>query len=284
MKRIDLHTHSTFSDGTLTPQKLIEYASNKKLSAISITDHDTISGLNEAFEISKKFDIELITGVEFTCFISDMEVHILGYMFDKDSSILNEQIKKIAQSRKNRNDKMIEKFKDLGINIDYKDLLCGTNGNSITRSQFASALVKKGYAKTKDDAFDKYLKDGCSTYIKRKDIRATESIGLIKKAGGIAVLAHPLRYTKSILKISNIIDTLIPYGLDGVEAIYPTFTKDEIKSIKEICISKNLIVTGGSDFHGLARDNIDLGSGHNNDISVPYDLLNKMKKITNDFT
>lgn len=279
MKKIDLHTHSTFSDGTFTPTELILHAKNKNLDAISITDHDTIDGLDEGFDASIKYNVELITGVEFTCFISGIEVHILGYMFDKNSIELKNEIKKIAKSRKERNDEMISRFKKIGIHLTYDDLLCNTNGNIVTRSQFAISLVNKGYAKTKNEAFKKFLISGCPTYIKRENITANISVSLIKKAGGIAILAHPLRYRQPIEKLKNIIDLLIPYGLDGIEVIYPKLTKNQIKEVENICYNKNLIITGGSDFHGLAKEDIELGTGCNNDILVPYDILDKMKQL-----
>lgn len=277
MKTIDLHAHTTFSDGTFTPTELILEAKKKNISAVAITDHDTVNGLDEGYIAAEKNNIELITGIEFSCFINNMDIHILGYMFDYRSKILKDSLVDIASSRVERNKKMLKKLNDVGIDISYEDLLCETNGNSITRSQFADAILKKGYVSSKNQAFKKYLCEGCKTYVKRDDMPPSDSVSLIEKIGGIPVLAHPLRYNLTFEEIDRLVKKLIPYGLQGIETIYPKLSKKDIEEIENIAKNNNLIITGGSDFHGNAKPNLELGSGYNNDISVHYDLLEKMK-------
>ncbi len=209
MKFIDLHTHTTFSDGTLTPTQLFKYAKEKGISALAITDHDTINGLDEALDASKKYNIELIIGIELTCFICNVEVHILGYMFDKNNNTLLNELDEIIKSRINRNHKMIKKLNDIGINISYAELLAKTGIGNISRTQFATVLVEKGYCRNKDDAFEKYLNFECDTYVPRKDMTATKVINLINNAGGFTVLAHPFRYKISQNKLIDIINNLM---------------------------------------------------------------------------
>ncbi len=277
MKTIDLHTHTTFSDGSSTPTQLFRYAKEKKLSAIAITDHDTISGLDEGSKAAKKYDVELINGIELSSFVAGIEVHILGYMFDKKSKTLLEGLEQIVQSRINRNYKMITKLNKIGVNINYEELLAESKNDIVARTQFASVLVKKGYAKDKEDAFKKYLAFDCDTYVPRKDMKAKNIISLINDSGGIPVLAHPLRYKIDLAKLNDIIQELISYGLKGVEVFYPNTSNEKIEYLKNMCLKNNLIITGGSDFHGLDKKKFDLGTGYNNDLCVPYSLLKNFK-------
>ncbi len=277
MKKIDLHLHTTFSDGTYTPTELVKYAKQKNISAISVTDHDTIKGLDETIKACSEFGIEFITGIEFASVINNLEIHILGYMFDKDDKNLNKELLDIVKSRNNRNETMIKRFKEININLTYDDLLCETNGNIITRAQFATALVNKGYCKTKKEAFDLYLSDGCETYINRVGLSPQHIINTIHKAGGFAVLAHPTLYELTYLEIDELVKTLISFGLDGIEGIYSEYSSDETTLICNIAKNNNLFITGGSDFHGNIKPNLDLGTGYNNNLSIPYSILEKIK-------
>lgn len=285
MKTIDLHTHSTCSDGTLSPKELSEYATKKGLSAYALTDHDTTAGVKEAKFYAEKNGIEFIPGIEISANYSNAdiskEIHIVGLFIDPENQILLNKLNDIKQKRAERNQKIIEKLNSLNMKISYEDILDanGIEKNSnkiIARPHFARTLVKKGYASSIKECFDKYLDEGKPAYIKREVLSAEETISLINIAGGIAILAHPLYYKLSRLELNEMLEKLAP-KLTGMECYYSTHTQQEVNYTLGLCSKYSLLPSGGSDFHGENKPNLDLGTGYGS-LKINYEILEKLKE------
>lgn len=247
----DLHVHTNHSDGIFSPQKVIELAIKKGLCGIAITDHDTITGIIPALEYCKNFnDFTIIPGIEFSTVKNEEEVHILGYFINPFDDGILEITDKLKKSRYNRSIKMIEKLNDLGINIILEDVLEISGGELIGRPHIARALINKGYVNSIDEAFNKYLDKGKPAYVERFKLTTEEAISIIKNSGGYAVLAHA-----GLLKNKEIIEYCINLGIDGLECIHSKHEALDTEYLKVIAKTNNLIITGGSDFHG---DNLEI--------------------------
>ncbi|TDT68106.1 hypothetical protein EV215_1827 [Hypnocyclicus thermotrophus] len=252
---IDLHIHTTASDGTLSPIELVKYAKQKNLSVIAITDHDSISALEEAILEGKKKNITVIPGIEFSTEYNYKEVHILGYFIDYTNEELIKTINSLKNERINRTYKIIEKLNINNINISMEDIEKEAKGDVISRMHISNVLLKKNYVSTKAEAFEKYLGIGKSAYIKRK-LTPLKAIEIIKNSGGLAVLAHP-----KLIHLENekeFISLLAQNKLDGIESYYPGFSSSDVDRYINFCNIYNLIPTGGSDFHGHNRLTSDL--------------------------
>ena len=273
MNFIDLHTHTTSSDGTYTPNELAKYAILKKLSAIAITDHDTISGIEEAKKSAIGSPLEIISGIEISSNYNSKEIHILGLLIDhKDTHLIN-HLQQMQLERENRNLKMVDKIKSLGYKISYTELLNESNGNIITRAHFARSLYDTNQISSMKDAFDNIIGFGCPAYIERDTIGYKDAIELIVKSRGIPILAHPLLYNLSDRELKQLVKTLSENGLKGLETIYHCFSKSQTNYLYNIAVNNNLLITGGSDFHGRNRAEVDLGK-----CKVPYKILKDLKK------
>ncbi|GAB6189173.1 PHP domain-containing protein [Marinitoga arctica] len=269
---VDLHSHSIFSDGTYTPEELILKAKNKNLKLYSITDHDNIDAQKNAIEYAKKYKINYITGLEISCKFKNM-FDILGYNIDLNNEELNAALKKVQNFRKNRNKLMIERLNNLGFDITLEEVINESQGDVIGRPHFARVLLKKGYVKDRDEAFDKYLGDGKIAHIPKEKIEPKEAVRLIKNAGGFPVIAHPKYLKLSYSKLKDIILELKRFGLWGIEVYYPKHTPSEINMFRNLAIETNLFITAGSDFHGSNKPDIDMG------MNVEDELLEKSMKI-----
>ena len=244
--KYDLHVHTIYSDGLLEPQEVVDLAVKRNMQGISITDHDTILGIQEAIDYSKKFkDFKIIPGIELGSIYNNEEVHILGYNFDyKDERIIN-TTQKLVNSRLDRGLKIIGKLNNLGIHISLEDVMKHVNKDLLGRPHIARALIDSKYVNSIGEAFDKYLNIGKPAYVERYHLSIEETIKLIDTLGGISVLAHP-----GLLKDKGIIDYCISQGIRGIECIHSKHSLKEYLIYKEIANRKNLIITGGSDFHG----------------------------------
>jgi predicted metal-dependent phosphoesterase TrpH len=276
MKYIDLHVHSTISDGTLSPTEVVAYAKKKNLCAIALTDHDTIEGLQEAQIAGKEYGIEVIPGVELAAEYKDREIHILGLFIDPDNTCFKQKLFHLQTARMDRNKKMLTKFQNIGIHITMDDLEQAADKDVITRAHFARALFQKGYVKDLKQAFDRYLSPGMPGYIQREIFSPKECIEMIHHAGGISVLAHPTLYHLSINELDLLIKNLKENGLGGIEAIYSLYSNDQEDHMRTLAHRYNLAITGGSDFHGSNKKHIDLGIGRGN-LKIEYDVLQSLK-------
>jgi len=277
-KLCDLHCHSINSDGSDKPQKLIEIAHKARLSAIALTDHDTIAGLDEAYHESKKFEIDFINGIELSVISNTGNMHVLGYLFDNENPDFKEIINKVQEARDQRNQKIISKLSNLGMPIKLKDLETISGCGEIGRPHFARAMLEYGYVKSLQMAFDLYLKKGAPAYEPKAILLPEEAIQIIHKAKGLAVLAHPI--TLNIALSSDLIKAISDLkeaGLDGIECYYPEHDTNFTRELLEICNKFELIATGGSDYHGKAKPTIKLGKGKGS-LAVPYQSVINLKK------
>lgn len=262
----DLHVHTNHSDGLFSPEKVIDLAIEQCLDGIAITDHDTITGIEAAIVHSNKYDgFRVIPGIEFSCIFNDEEVHILGYFIDYRDKDLIKITGELKNSRLTRGIKMVNRINELGLDLSLEEVKELSGEEYIGRPHIARALVKRGYVDDVTEAFTKYLDRGRAAYIERYKITLDETISLIKKIGGIPILAHP-----GILKDISIINHCISLGICGLECIHSKHTKDDTDYLINIARSNNLIVTGGSDFHGdLIRGESLLGKYFVNIDTIP---------------
>lgn len=255
MKYADLHIHSSYSDGILSPEEIIELAIKKGIRYISITDHDTISS---QYITKEKYEgINIIPGIEFSTEYNDLEIHILGYFIDIENERLNEVVDRLRKSRVERSYKIIEKLKDNDIFIDLDELALDES-SSVGRGNIANAIVKNGYAETYKDAFSKYLVKGKAAYVKGNKLSYRETIKLIIESGGVPILAHPGKIYRSI-EVENIIKDLRCYGLKGIEVYHPSHSKEQINYFYNLSKKYKMLITGGSDFHGVSNKEFLLG-------------------------
>lgn len=277
---IDLHTHTTSSDGSFSPTALVKLASQSNLRAVAITDHDTIDGVNEAIDAGKNMGMEVVPGVEISTNLENSTVHILGYFIDTTSKELHDKLDWAKGVRADRNNKIIEKFNGLGIDLTLKDVAKKAGNEVMGRPHFAQVLLEKGVVQTVQEAFDKYLAQGAKAYVDKFRFTPDQSIGLINRAGGLAVLAHPGLYKWSSSELDQAVKELSMLGLVGIEVLYSTHTPSQSQIFHDMAKRNNLLPTGGSDFHGLSKPDIKIGAGKG-DLAVPYAWLNGLKNRLN---
>jgi hypothetical protein len=256
----DLHTHTSFSDGKLTPEELIAEAKKIGLKYLAITDHDTVDGIGHLYEngLYPARGINIIPGIEFSARHPTLEIHILAYNIDIYNSALADKLNEVTEGRWTRFSRMIEKLRALGYNITEADVLTlAGSSKSISRSHIARALVKKGAFPTVRDVFNTLLDTGKPAYEPHYRLEVPDIMKLIKAAGGTAVLAHP-----KLIKDDVLAEQLIGQGMDGIEAFYPLHDKEDTERYLAWAEKYNLIVTGGSDFHGatVGRNPLALGT------------------------
>jgi predicted metal-dependent phosphoesterase TrpH len=277
MNAIDLHVHSTASDGTMSPAEVVRYAKKKGLRAIAITDHDTIEGLDEGMQEGQNIAFEVIPGVELSVDAPAGTMHVLGYLIDHTQAELREKLRLLQEVRMERNMKMVEKLDALGIPIELSEVKDAPEHGQIGRPHFAHTLVKKGYARTLQDAFDRYLGKGKPAYVEKFRFTPEEAMHFIAAAGGITVLAHPFTLNQpQSNEFEALIIALKDKGLDGIEVFYPEHSEGQTKLYRSLAQKYGLIMTSGSDFHGLTKDDVDLGEGYGGR-EVNYGLVEAMK-------
>jgi predicted metal-dependent phosphoesterase TrpH len=259
---VDLHVHTTASDGTFTPSEVVDYGRKKQLSVIAITDHDTISGIQEAVEkASKTKDIAIVPGVEISCLYENTEIHMLGLFLDWNDAAFSRRLSDMRSRREERNEKIMKKMQEDQIPVTLEKLQFGEKDTVVTRAHFARFLEAEGYVKSKQEAFEKYMGVGCPYYIPREYIRPEEAISWIHEAGGLAFLAHPYLYGFSEAKVKNTLQILKEEGMDGVEAYHSSVGMGQTNLLRQYAAKLDLLVSGGSDFHGDNKPDVDLGCG-----------------------
>jgi len=290
---IDLHIHSTASDGSFSPREILNLAKKTKLEAIALTDHDSIDGAKEILKYSSTNDLQFITGVEISCnppvgFKDLGSIHLLGYGFSVYDTSLNNILSKAQKARVQRNPKIIKKLNELGFDLTIKEVEDHFKTEQTGRPHIAELMKKKGYVKSFKNAFDKYLGKGKPAYVDKYKISCSNAIKIILDAGGIPILAHPgLLNFKKKQKPEDFIDKLITFGLEGIE-VYYTEHNDYLTSFyKKLAEQKNLLITGGSDFHGDFNKGVALGTGIGN-LNIEYSLfkalLKRLKEIQKQYT
>ena len=279
MKRggCDLHTHSVYSDGTLTPQELIKEAERIGLSAVALTDHNTMSGMNEFLTAAAQSTVEGIAGVELSTDYDKIELHIVG-LFIKPEHFAEVEtfVEELDRRKMESNVRLVENLQKGGYDISFKELLECTPNGYINRAHFATELVKKGYVKTRQEAFDTLLSKEGGFYEEPKKLPVFETIAFLKKIGGVAVLAHPfLSLTEQELR--GFLPKAKEYGLDGMETVYSTYDEGTTLLAKRIAREYNIKESGGSDFHGGNKPDIMLGSGRGS-LFIPDSFAKNLKE------
>ncbi len=314
-KSIDLHVHSNKSDGTYSPTELVDYAIEKGLAAIALTDHDTVDGLDEIMEYAKilrcrqtssevtsdkiemsehapiskiapaDIDIipEIIPGIEFSTEYEGRDVHILGLYIDHKSKEFEKPLQEFVNSRILRNEKMCKLLQGAGIDITYKKLCEEFPDSVITRAHYGSYLLKHGYIKSMNEAFEKYVGDHCPYFVPREKVTPQAAVQLILKAKGVPILAHPPLYHMSDSRLDKLIAILKDAGLMGIEAIYSTYSSSEERDMRRLAEKYDLLISGGSDFHGKNKPKLDLGTGYGK-LYVDYSVLEAIKASSKSFT
>lgn len=273
---IDLHVHSTESDGTLTPEDLVAEAKKVGLAAFALTDHDTCQGVCKAMPLAASAGIELIPGIELSTDYHGKEVHIVGLYIDIENEQLLKKTAEYRKCRSERNALMVEALRKEGLSITMEELVAENPDCVITRANIARFLYEHGQIKSVREAFDRYIGDHCKCYVGRLKVASTDAVRLIKEVGGTAILAHPLLYGLSNTNLQKMIDELKPVGLDGLEAIYSTYTTGEEQQMKRLARENGLLISGGSDFHGSNKPDIALGRGRGH-LYIPYSVLETIK-------
>lgn len=274
---VDLHTHTTASDGTYTPTQLIEYALEKGIHTIAVTDHDTVDGLEEAMKAAEHKNIEVVSGIEFSTEYKGRDIHIVGLDIDYQSPSFVEQLTRFIDSRDLRNEKMCKRLRDAGVEITAKELKQRFPDAVITRAHFASLMLEKGIINNREAAFRKYIGDEAPCYVPREKVNPVQAIRLIKEAGGIPVLAHPILYRLPIVELEELCSYLAKNGLVGIEGLYSTYSMADQTLVRQLAKKYGLVISGGSDFHGANKPYIDLGTGRGN-LNVPDEVWKNLKQ------
>ena len=274
---IDLHTHTTHSDGSATPEELIALASAKRARAVAITDHDTVSAIGQARAAAIRTGIEFVAGIEISAEYSPGTMHILGYCIDDESSALALKLHELVQAREKRNPQIASRLQALGFDISYDEVVAVAGNQVVGRPHFARLMIEKGYVANVQEAFDRFLKKDADAYVEKARLSPVESIALIHQAGGVAVLAHPYQLKLSSYEdVDQLVGELADLGLDGIEAVYSRHSPSQRTAYSEIALRHRLLVTGGSDYHGSYKPDIDIVTGLG-DLEVPYELLEALK-------
>ena len=275
---IDLHSHTTASDGTYSPAQLVEEAGRAGVHILGITDHDTFSGYDQALPLASKAGLELVCGIELSTKLHGYSVHLLGYFLN---SFLNPDglgdfrtwIGDLQASRRDRNVRLVARLRELGLDITLEEVQA-RGGGMTGRPHFAQLLVEKGYVSNMQQAFDDYLDEAAKGYVTRREPEFAEAVQYIRGAGGIASLAHPVRLREDL---EAILPELRAAGLNAIEAYHSDHSPAQTEQYLQLAAQHGLLVTGGSDFHGAVKPEIHLGTGRGGNLKVPEDVLDRLK-------
>ncbi len=277
IRKIDLHTHSNKSDGSLSPSELVDAAIKENISAIALTDHDTTSGIEEAIAYAKNKPLQVIPGIELSTSYGPTDIHILGLFIDHTSPILQKHLNSIIEARNERNTKMCTCLSEKGMPITL-DALQQDNPNAvITRAHFAKYLYEHGYIKSIKEAFERYIGNHSPCFVPRDHISPELGIQIILEAGGLPILAHPVLYALSSMRLDTLVSEFVRYGLVGIETIYSTYSTGDTTQMKKLAKKYGLLESGGSDFHGSLKPTIQLGTGRGK-LFIPSTLLDALEK------
>jgi len=280
---VDLHIHSTFSDGSLTPQDIIAQARSLKLKAIAITDHDTLDGAMAIMGHDVPDDLHVLSGVEISSnppepFETSGSFHILGYGMRRDDPDLNAALQGIRKARNERNPKIITRLIQLGMDITLDEVYDESGGQVVGRPHMARVLIKKGYVSTVKEAFDRFLAKGKPAYVEKHKIDCAQALKVINQAGGIPVLAHPVSLGMGMETLEKLLLTMKRMGLKGLEVYYPDHGPEETRAYGMLAERMGLVMTGGSDFHGSFKSDIRMGSGKGA-LCVPFRVYQDIMAI-----
>lgn len=276
MSDIDLHTHSTASDGTFSPGELVAEAKRAGLQAMALTDHDTTNGLEEAMTAGQRLGLEIIPGCELSVDYPKGQMHIVGLWLPVQPRILTEKLVYLRERRHSRNERIIQALQKAGIDIDYQEVRDLAGDASIGRPHIARVLMDKGAVRDIQEAFDEYIGPKGRAYVPKDKLTPEVALDILNREGATVILAHPFTLKMSESELRSELERLKGLGLHGLEAHYPEHTPGKTALYLQLCREFDLLVSGGSDFHGSVKPDIHLGTGRSN-LSLPYDLLQAMK-------
>lgn len=278
---IDLHIHSTASDGTLTPAEIVAHACNLGLAAIALTDHDTVAGIHQILQNGVPPDLFFMTGVELSTappsgFACRGSLHLLGYGFQHDDQDIARQLHKLQEARRNRNPQIIAKLQSLGIDIAVAELDAPDVQRQTGRPHIAKLLVEKGVVASFNEAFERYLGNDKPAYVDKYRIASHRAVRLIRQAGGIPVLAHPgLIHPTRRWRLADLLAELKSYGLQGLEVYYPEHSENQTREYHDLARRYGLVATGGTDFHGAIKPGVAMGSADGG-FTVPFQVYEQL--------
>jgi 3',5'-nucleoside bisphosphate phosphatase len=267
--RVDLHLHSKFSDGLNLPTELVRMAAAKGLVAISLTDHDSLDGVNEAIAAGRESGLEVVSGVELSCEFEGRDLHVLGYGVPPEDAGFEEMLKRFRETRHKRGLAIIEKLNALGVPIDAEDVIKKSGEGSLGRPHIAAVLRENGVVSTPTEAFDRFIAEGGPAYVPKYKMSPGDAVRHIHAARGLAFIAHPGIFLENVGELY----TLIAEGFDGIEVYHPKHGGTTVRQLGAIAEAEGLLVSGGSDFHGFAGRDLPLGA-----LDVPYELLERIKQ------
>ena len=273
---IDLHVHSNHSDGTLTPEELVALAIQSEVTAFALTDHDTVSGITKAKSAAAGSGVTVISGTEISAAYQKKDIHILGLFIDETNASLLSALEDAVTGRDSRNERMAERFRDLGIPLTLDELCLENPDTVITRAHFANYLMKHHHVKTSREAFERYLNYDAPCFVPREYMPPERAISLILEAGGIPVLAHPLLYKLPPAELEALLCRLKDAGLKGLEVYYSSNTGFDEQICYGLANRYGLLMTGGTDFHGENKPNLFLGTGRNHNLQIPERVLDPL--------
>ncbi|MGM9615758.1 MAG: PHP domain-containing protein [Oscillospiraceae bacterium] len=277
--RIDLHIHTTASDGSASPSEAVALAKSLGLSAIAVTDHDTVSGVREAMTAGERLGVEVIPGIELSADYRGNRAHILGLFIDPDSAGLSPVLRWAADSRRRRNADIVAAMQADGIDISLGELQAENPDSVLGRPHIAAHLMEKGYVSSVREAFERYLNKGCPYYRDKERIPLADAPGILRAAGGLPIVAHPFQYGYDEPELLAYLSAAVDAGCVGLEAYYAEHSPEEQEYLLELAAEWGLAVSGGSDWHGSRKPHIQMGSGIDNGLRVPFHVLEDLKAL-----
>lgn len=272
-KFADLHVHTSLSDGTFSPEKVVEYSKKMGLDAIAITDHDCVAGIGCALVAARDIGVEIVPGVELTAELGDGEIHILGYFIDWQDVSFIKKLDEITKVREERAKEILKKLNEHKLDVSEKELFDLSGVGSVGRLHIARLLLKKGFVPSIAQAFVRYLGDGKPCYVKKFKLTPAEAVGMIKGVGGVPVLAHPMTIYAGDKTVEDILGLLVKDGIQGIEVYHSDHKKRYEIKLKALAEKYNLAVTGGSDCHGFGKKEVLIGK-----VKIPYELVENLRK------
>lgn len=282
MPYVDLHTHTTASDGSLTPAELVRAAADAGLAAVAITDHDTIAGVAEALAAGRELPIEVVPGVEISMAGGPKgSMHLLGLFIDHHNPDLKQSLQRLQAARAQRNPQIARRLQELGIPLTMDEVSALAGGGQVGRPHFAQALIARGVVANRGEAFGRFLAAGKPAYVDKFRFQPAEAIAMVKAAGGVPILAHPGLLGLGMAALENLVAELVSHGLAGIEVYYSEHDNNLARRLAALAARRDLVISGGTDFHGDNKKDIHLGVGQGT-LRVPDSLLGPIRRLAAD--